>query len=349
MYYTPGSIEVYAPIWFWGEREHRSYCHLADVTEVSFSKVTDSVLSYKTALQITACTSAAALGTQTDADAIVVRLRPFRGRVFCGALPWVLADLTLDVWRKHGMRSRGALLWNVRTGEAVAEFPYLDEPPEQRHLLLQTFLQSLLELLPGARLAGVSTMRPQHASSQAVLQTLPGVAMEGGVLSATGKTGVRISTILGDHRMLSPVSLEEEVPSRALIASAETRVLESAVPGLMRMAVLPPTTQKDIVTFNKRLAASPHRLFSWEILRVLQSLQTVRHWYNRWPAVAALTPQEVEADLIKDRLFSSSYLCIDEFTKCFKPVRHLWRTDVDTTWHGLPGLANLEGRRLDRL
>lgn len=349
MYYSPGNIEPYAPIWFWGEREHRSYCHLANVTEVSFSKLTDGVLSYQTALQVTPCTSAAALGTQTDDEAVVARMRPFRGRVFCGALPWVVAALTVDVWRKQGMRYHGVLLWNVHTGEAVAELPYLDEPPEQRHLLMETFRQSLLELLPGAQLAGVSAVRPQHASSQAVLQQLPGVALAGGIVSATGKTGIRVSTILGDHRMLHPVSLEEEVPSKALIASAETRVLESAVHGLIRMAVLPPTYQRDVLTFNKRLATSPHRLFSWEILRVLQSLQTIRLWYERWPAVAALAPAEVEADLIKDRLFSSSYLCIDEFTKCFKPVRHLWRTDVDTTWHGQPGLANLETRLLDRL
>lgn len=349
MLYNPSSLDPYAPIWYWGDRDVRSYVHLAGVQSVDLRLWRASVSGYTTSLRISRCTAPAVLAMQTEPEAVVSRMRLWRGNTFAGALPWIAADLDIQVWQKYATPVRGVLLLNTHTGEAVAELPFFAAGPDDRKVLVSLWIEALLELLPGAELAGVSSRLSQHDTSQAVLQTLPSVALEGGMLSAVGKTGIRVSTILGDHRMLQPVSLEELVPSRALIASTESRVLTPHAKGAVRMAVLPPSNKIDIYTFNSRLAISPHRLFSWEILRVLQTLKVIRQWYQRWPDIAQLPAADVEVNLVRDKRRSATFLCADEFTKCFKPIEHIWRTHVDTTWHGLPAAQELGPRELGRL
>lgn len=351
-YFNPDSLEPYAPLWHWGADGYRSYLHLAGVRNVLLDTFHTREGNTTATMQISRCSSPAPLAVLEDEEAIVARLRPWRGPLLTGIRPWGAADIVVWVHRqKQAMRYQGTLLLNTHTGEAVAELPYLTEAPEIRKLLLSSLRDGLLELLPGAQRVGVSTTTPQHRTSHSILTHLPGVAFEGGFVTAEQTTvgRIRVNSSMGDRQVLSPVSLSEEVPSKQLTALAETLVLEPTVPGLVRMITVPPKGIYALTAFNKRIAPAAHRLFSWELLRVLQALRTMYQWYTRWPELSQMSHSEKEANLVKDKKLGVFYVCLDEFSRCFYPIPHIWRHHVDTTWHGLPAPEDLDRGVLGRL
>lgn len=344
MRYDPCSLEPYTPLWVWGPRD---YLHIAGIADVSmgvqrFPFAHDGHVSCR----LVVGGGWAVHQALRDPEAVVVRLSPWKGRVFRGLLPWVVGGLQIEVSRKKTVSPyQGTVLVNTRTGEGVVELPPLDLPPEERRVVLAGLRDSVLQLLPGAQLVGAST---QHQLSSAIgqLVSLPALALDGGTLQAT-PGGCKVTALIGDYRMVTSVDrVEGSDPSYALIAAAETKAAAGPVPGLVRLSACPPVGKLDLKVFNRRLAPSPLRLFSWELLRVLQTLKVLRLWGNRWAAVASLPLQALDANVVADKKRAKAYVCLDDFNKCFTPTPHIWRQHADATWHGLPAPNDLGTRLL---
>lgn len=348
MHYSPSNPETYQPLWSWGEG---NYLHLAGVRDVSlgqrfFHFAHDGLVRWRFSKNL----SWAASSCLTDPDAVVARLPLWRGAMFCGPLPWVVGSLALEVTRqKVTTPYHGTLLWNARTFEAVVECPPILLPRPERTEVLRQLREGILEALQGAHLAGASVLTAPAASAHGQLQRLPRLALEGGTLTPTNTDSLRVSTLIGDPVMLLRAEHKEQEPSsKTLIAAAETTVKDPQCPGWVRMVAVPPQNDRDLFVFNGRIASSPVRLLSWEILRVLQALKVLRLWYERWQEVAGRSPDALETDVVADRKRAVRYVCLDEFDKCFTPIPHIWRQNADTTWHGQPSAHNLDLRFLGR-
>lgn len=348
MHYSPDNPETYQPLWSWGEG---NYLHLAGVRDVSlgqqfFHFAHDGLVRWRFGKNL----SWAVAACLKDPDAVVARLPLWQGSVFGGPLPWVVGSLVLEVTRQKVTSSyHGTLLWNARTQEAVVEIPRLLLPKGERAEVLRQLREGILGALPGSMLVGASDLRASAASAHGHLQRLPRLALEGGTLTPLSTDSLRVSTLIGDPVMLLRAERKEPEPSsKTLIAAAETTVKDPQCSGWVRMVTVPPQNDRDLFVFNGRIAASPLRLLSWEMLRVLQTLKVLRLWYARWSEVAERSTDALEVDVVADRKRAVRYVCLDEFDKCFTPIPHIWRQDADTTWHGQPSAHNLDLRFLGR-
>lgn len=349
MLYDPRSLEPYAPLWVWGPRD---YLHLRGVEDVSLQQIRGSfAFDGHVTCRLNTPPRWAVHQALRDPETVVVRMTPHSSRIFRGLLPWLICGLHVEVYRKKaGTTYFGTIAVNARTQEAVVELPALDLPADERRLVLAQLRDAVLQLLPGAQLVGASLLAGQARSALTQLASLPALAMDGGTLRAHGQNSAIVAALIGDHRMLTSIDrVEGDATSYTLIAAAETKVSESPVAGLVRLEARPPTGKLDLRVFNRRLAASPLRLFSWELLRVLQTLKVLRLWFSRWADVAKDPPSLLDADIVADKRQAKAYACLDDFSKCFTPVPHLWRQHADTTWHGLPAPHIVGQGLLDRL
>ncbi len=348
MHYSPSSPETYQPLWSWGEG---NYLHLAGVRDIIlkqhvFHFAHDGLVRWRfgktAAWAVPACIQ--------DPDAVVARLPLWKGAVLSGPLPWAVGSLLLEITRqKQTTVYTGTLLWNARTGEAVVETLRLLLPKAERSEVLRQLREGILAALPGGQLAGASVLDAPAVSAHGQMQRLPRLALEGGSITPAGSQSLRVATLIGDPVMLFRAEKKEQEPaSKTLIATAETLVKDPVCPGWVRLTAVPPQNERDIFVFNGRIAASPVRLLSWEMLRVLQTLKVLRLWYARWPEVVGRSADALEVDVVADRKRAVRYVCLDEFGKCFTPIPHIWRQDADTTWHGQPSAHNMDLRFLAR-